>query len=242
MPSEKADIIARLQREILPLQGYKSSLLQRNAIALGPINDAFPGGVFPLGAVHEFVISDQPGAAPTAAFVMGIIAKLAESKGVALWISSSRTLFPPALSLFGINPDKIIFINLEKEYDCFWAMEEALKCDGLTAVVCETQNLSFTASRRFQLAVESSGVTGFILRNNPRSITTNACIARWKITSLNSQAENGLPGIGFPRWKVELLKVRNGKPGSWQIEFAAKQFRPIVDVPIIQEEKHKKTG
>lgn len=40
-------------------------------------------------------------------------------------------------------------------------MEEALKCGGLAAVVGEVQDISFTASRRLQLAVEQSGVTGF---------------------------------------------------------------------------------
>ena len=60
-----------------------------------------------------------------------------------------RTIFPPALKFFGIAPDKIIFIDLQKEKDILWAMEEALKCDGLAAVIGEMQELSFTASRRF---------------------------------------------------------------------------------------------
>ena len=42
-----------------------------------------------------------------------------------------RTIFPPALKSFGIAPDKIIFIDLKKEKEILWAMEEALKCDGL---------------------------------------------------------------------------------------------------------------
>ena len=64
-------------------------------------------------------------------------------------------------------------------------MEEALKCDGIAAVVGEIQELSFTVSRRLQLAVEQSRVTGFILRNNPRNLNTTACVTRWKITPLS---------------------------------------------------------
>jgi protein ImuA len=36
-----------------------------------------------------------------------------------------------------------------------------------------------------------------------------------------------MPGLGFARWNVELLKVRNGKPGSWQIEWGPTGFRTI---------------
>ena len=35
-----------------------------------------------------------------------------------------------------------------------WVIEEALKCEGLAAVIGEIKELSFTQSRRLQLAVE----------------------------------------------------------------------------------------
>lgn len=234
MPLSKADIIAKLQRDLLPLQGYKSALNRQGAIHLGPINDAFPNGIFPTGAIHEFILAKTEQTAATLGFVSGIVGKLAQSAGVTLWISSHRSVFPPGLAMFGIGPDKIIFIDLQNELDCFWAMEEALKCTGLTAVVCEAQNLSFTASRRFQLAVEQSGITGFMLRHMPRSLTANSCIARWRISSLKSQLHDMMPGVGFPRWNVELLKLRNGKQRSWQIEFAAGQFRQIDEEVIVK--------
>jgi len=36
-----------------------------------------------------------------------------------------------------------------------------------------------------------------------------------------------MPGLGFPRWNIELLKVRNGQPGSWEMEWAADRFIEI---------------
>ncbi len=121
-------------------------------------------------------------------------------------------------------------------------MEEALKCKGLSAVIGEIQELSFTASRRLQLAVEQSQVTGFILRRNPRSINTTACVTRWQITSVPSELAEDMPGVGFPRWNVELLKVRNGTPGRWQIEFAAGRFRHIPKIAAMPFIQKKKTG
>ena len=235
MALSKSHIIAQLQKDILPLQGFKKTNGTAVNVGWGEIDEAFPNRSFPSGAIHEFICTGPAYAASTKGFVTGIISALMKTGGCCIWISTARTLFPPALIQFGIDPDKIIFIDLQKERDVLWAMEESLKCNGLAAVVCEMCDISFTASRRLQLAVEQSRVTGFIIRHNPRNITTNACLTRWKIASLPSVVEDNMPGIGFPRWNVELLKVRNGKPGSWEIEWAAGRFRhytsPATSIP-----------
>jgi protein ImuA len=245
MPGTKADIILRLQKEILPLQGFKQSSNEAVLdIGFGPLKHAFPNNSFPLGAIHEFVSIGAEDASASTGFIAGVLSKLMKSGGAVLWIGSSRTLFPPALASFGIDPDKIIFIDLQNQRDVLWAMEEALKCDALAAVVGEMQELSFTVSRRFQLAVEQSRVTGFILRRNPRNLTTTACIARWKITSLPGTFDNDMPGVGFPHWNVELLKIRNGKPGTWQLKWIGKKFRHVPSIASIKslEEHQKKAG
>jgi protein ImuA len=230
-----------LQKEILPLQGFKPQPAGANPdTGLGPIEDAFPNGRFPTGAIHEFISGSAEQTAAAGGFIACILNALMQSSRVCIWISTARTLFPPALKFFGVEPDRMIFIDLQKERDVLWAMEEALKCEGLAAVIGETREIGFTASRRLQLAVEKSRVTGFVLRHFPnsprlplnlhpqRNINTTACIARWKITPLPTELEDGLPGIGFPRWQVELLKIRNGRPGIWRIEWSAGRFRTIT--------------
>ena len=241
MSTKRSDIIAQLQKSILPLQGFKSHLKLADA-GLGIINRAFPGVSFPVGAIHEFITNGKEDVAATTGFVAGMLGSLMRSGGAVIWIGGDQTVFPPALEYFGIAPDKVIFINLYKEKEILWVMEEALKCEGLAAVVGEVSQLSFTASRRLQLAVEQSQVTGFILRSNLHTNNTTASITRWKITHLPSVLEDRMPGVGFPRWNVDLLKVRNGVPSSWQVEFVAGAFRQIPGMMSIQTELHKKTG
>lgn len=243
MTSSKADIILRLQKEILPLQGYKPVKTHAGPGAVPSLfGNAFPGRVFPTGAVHEFVYHGNAEAAATSGFVSGILSSLMKESGVSIWISTGRMVFPPALRSFGIEPDKIIFIDIQKEKEIQWVIEEALKCDGLVAVIAEMRELGFKASRRLQLAVEKTKVTGFILRNDPQNMQTTACLTRWKISSRASHTRAGLPGLGFPTWKVELLKVRNGKPGSWEMEFAGGRLRPVSKAPIIPQRAKQKTG
>lgn len=243
MSGIKSDIITQLRKDILPLQRFKKNQGNNMVEPLpAAITNAFPNAEFPFGAIHEFIATSEEDVAASGGFITGILASLMSTDGATIWISSYRTIFPPALAAFGVPPDKIIFIDLKKEKEILWATEEALKCNGLSAVVGEITELSFTSSRRLQLAVEESKVTGFILRRNPRSINTTACITRWKITSLPSEPADDLPGVGFPRWSAELLRVRNGKPGKWQIEFTAGHFRNISKMAVLQQEKQKKTG
>ncbi|MEO7309904.1 MAG: Error-prone repair protein ImuA [Chitinophagaceae bacterium] len=243
MPLSTADIVAQLQKEILALQGFKKTANNRVLqTGLGALKQAFPNKEFPLGAVHEFIAAGAEAAAATGGFVSSLLASLMGNDGASVWISKKRTIFPPALMSFGIAPEKVIFIELQKEKDQLWAMEEALKCEGLSAVIGEIPELNFTASRRLQLAVEQSRVTGFILRNNPKLLNTTACVTRWKITPLPAALPDGMPGVGFPRWQVDLLKVRNGKPGSWDMEFSGGRLRQVSKLVAVYVQQQKKTG
>src|SRR5215211_2829640 len=240
MVPTKGDIISRLQKDILSLQGFKPASLDAGTVSgLGLIKHAFPNATFPLGVVHEFFCTGVEDGSSSCGFISGILSWLMKKGGTTVWISSSQNIFPPALKSFGIDPHRIIFIHLKKEKERLWTMEEALKCDSLSSVVGEIGQISFTESRRFQLAVEKSQVTAFLLRLNPKNFTT-ASVTRWKIQPLPSEQEMEVPGIGFPRWDVELLKVRNGYPGKWQMEWKSGEFQFIHQPLIVNTEAERK--
>lgn len=242
MPARNT-IFSELQQDILKMQGFKPSLHSGDVDpGLGPVNEAFPNATFPLGAVHELLVDNQESFAASGGFLAGILSSLMHKGGVCVWVSASAKVFPPALASFGLKPENIIFITLEKEKDILWTIEEALKCEGLAAVVGEVKELNFTASRRLQLAVEQSRVTGFILRQEGKRLQATATVCRWKITSLPGVVTDDFPGIGFPQWNIELLKVRNGKPGAWQLMWLNGKFKPVISDASILETQHRKTG
>lgn len=227
----KRELFQKLQQDILLWQGFKpvaSGKAER--IGLGDIEDAFPGGVFPKKAIHEFITVVPEHSAASDGFIAGLLAVLMENGAACVWASTSRRLFPASLGLFNVEPERIIFMDVKTEKDVLWITEEALKCEGLPAVVAEVNNLSLIESRRLQLAVESSGVTGFILRKDENKTASTVATARWRISPLPSQTEDGMPGLGFPRWQVELLKVRNGNPGNFVLEWAGEKFEEVKKV------------
>lgn len=243
MPDTRKDIINRLRKDILLWEGFKPPQAGNAGIfGLGPIENAFPNSIFPIGTIHELLCPTPEQTAATSGFITGILSSLMKQGGTCLWIGTSRKLFPAALPIFNVEPDRIIFIDLKREKDVLWATEEALKCQGLAAVIAELQDITFAQSRRLQLAVESSKVTGFILRNDLRKAKTSTCVARWQITPLPSKLEDGLPGVGFPRWQVELLKVRNGNPGTWGVEWVDGSFVSIDEKVTSNEVFERRAG
>jgi protein ImuA len=238
----KADILARLQREILSLQGFTPPILYPvDDAGLGQINQSFPNGIFPRSALHEFYCTGAEDTTASAGFISGLLSSLLHKGGVVIWIGASQTIFPPALLSFGIRPENVFFLHLKKEMDVLWAMEEALKCGAVAAVVAELRDLSFTASRRLQLVLEKAGGCCFLLRRNPKNLTT-AAVTRWQIKPMQSKTDDALPGVGYPCWQVHLLKVRNGRTGQWSLEWRKGQFRHLPKMAVLHREPQKKTG
>lgn len=220
----KKEIAKQLQAQINAMQGLGKVFGKAAEGRVGLFEEAFPNRVFPTGTVHEFQSFQAADAASTNGFIAALASTFLDRDGLCVWIGRNRKIFPPGLTYFGIRPERMIFIDLHKQQDLLWAIEEALKCDALTAVMGEIRELGFTESRRLQLAVERSGVTGFIHRYNPENANSVACTTRWQITPIASVIDDGLPGVGYSSWNVELRKVRNGRPDSWQIAWNGSQF------------------
>lgn len=226
----KKEMIRELREQLLAMQGFKRSVIGEEGIDFGlkAMASAFPCGILPTGAVHEFISPTAACATAANGFVSGLLSTLMSDNLSCVWVSTKRSLFPAGLSCFGIEPHKIIFIDVKKDKDALWVMEQALKCNALAAVVAELSGeVTFAQSQRLQLAVEESKVTGFLHRKRPRRENTLACVTRWKIRPASGLVYGGLPGVGLPVWEVRLEKIRNGRPGSWYFGWKDGAFIPV---------------
>ena len=186
--------------------------------AVPEIDEALPWRGLPLAALHEVENAgpvDGDGAAVT--FLAGILARLTPSRPL-LWCLQRPDLHLPGLALAGLDARRLVLLLAPKERDILWAMEEGLRSRAVAAVIGEVETLSTPASRRLQLAAESAGVTGFVLHRSAGSAGTSAAVTHWRITALPSMPVAGEPGIGRPRWRVELLRCRGGMPAAWDVE------------------------
>jgi protein ImuA len=56
MNATKEEIISKLRQDMLRWEGFRPPKTGvNNDLGLGPVATAFPEGVFPTGAIHEFI-------------------------------------------------------------------------------------------------------------------------------------------------------------------------------------------
>lgn len=196
---------------------------------IAAIDNHLPGRGLLLGAVHEFAGFglDLEEAALAAAVSARLLGRAQGTRqGEALWVARERDLYVRALPGSGCDPSRLLHLKTRRNDDTLWALEEALRCRSLAAIVGEVGPLDLTQSRRLQLAAEKSGVPALIIR---RSVSRNAhnwaaqpiaAQTRWRIHPAPSQGtetlRQSLPG--FARWRIDLWRCRGGRPGSWLIE------------------------
>ncbi len=211
---DRAALLADLRARIQRLEGLGGEGARTLPFGVPDLDSVFPAGGLPLGCLHE-VTGEGPGAGT--AFTAGLLAKLATAAAPVVWIVRGRDLHAAGLAAYGLTPDRLIAVRATRDADALWAMEEALRCKRLSAVLGEVGALDLTASRRLQLAAESSGVTGVLLQTGPRRSAASAAVTRWRIAPAPSEPLE--PGVGDPRWSVALERCRGGRPGVWLLEW-----------------------
>jgi protein ImuA len=186
-----------------------------------PALDAALEGGLPRGCLQEVIPADEGAAAAGfAAFLLGRLVKEAEGGGRGvLWASLGEgDLYPPALTIYGLDPGAVILLSAPSPGELLWAMEVALRSPALAGVVGEIDRLDLTAGRRLQLAAAAGGGVGFLLlrADRPAAAVSTAAL-RWRV------------GAGPDRtWHVELLRRRGGRPGAWILEKEDETDRLLV--------------
>ena len=213
-----------LRRYLAAAEGLGQAAGRVLPFGAAAVDRALPWGGLPLAALHEVENVGAMGEdGATTAFLAGILARCVPGRPV-LWCLCQPDLHAPGLARAGLSAKRLLLVRAPHERDLLWAMEEGLRSRALAAVVGEVETLSITASRRLQLAAETSGVTGFVLHRNAGTADASAAVTRWRVAALPSVQIPGEPGVGRPRWQVELLRCRGGMPGAWDVEVADAQW------------------
>lgn len=131
-------------------------------------------------------------------------------------ILESGRIHPPGLP--GID---LIHVEARDARDALWAMEEGLRCSGLSSVIGELWGdpaaLDFTATRRLAVAAERSGVHCWLVRLGGHANLSGARM-RWRVASAPSLANPLDPRApGTPVWDAELFRASGMAPGRWTV-------------------------
>jgi len=221
-PSPTSSRIEALRDCIQHLEHGKSRVRDVLPFGVKAMDAVLPNGGLVFGALHE-VAGGGNGAVDGAAAALFTAGIAARTKGKVLWCMTRPDLFAPAVAQAGLKPDRVIYLEAGDEKTVLACFEEGLRHGGLGAVVGEVARLSTTASRRLQLAAEGSGTIGIALRRWRRQSEASdfgqptAATTRWRISALPS-LPLPVPGVGRPRWLVELIRCRAGESADFELE------------------------
>ena len=162
---EPADATASVPRAIFP-SGFRG------------IDRLLPAGGIRSGSLIEWIGGPASGAATLAFAVAGRlrVARPELAAGPILVVDRPGRFHPPAVMPWlegppvgkpkagGAAVGAIVVVRPSRDEDEIWAIDQALRCPGVTAVLAWPKRVSNTALRRWQLAARGSGTVGFLVR------------------------------------------------------------------------------
>jgi protein ImuA len=179
----------------------------------------------PAGCIHEIEGAgwDAETGVAASSFAAALVTGRSEG-GAILWAVRDDAPYAPRLAAFGFDLDRVIFCRCRNDAEALAALEEALRTSGVTVAIGEVAHVTLTQSRRLHLICERAGGMGLLLRRQfhgaqaSRKPQGSAAATRWRIQSAPSEITE--PGLGPPRWRLDLLYRRGGMPASYLVEWS----------------------
>ncbi len=190
-------------------------------LGLAAVDGALGGGLL-RGALHEIAAVSEAHLAAATGFALG----LADKRKNFVWIAEDMALaesgapYGPGLDAFGLAPERLLSVAVAHRRDLMGAMEEALRCRTVGAVIGEVRHgaLDAIAVRRLSLAAAESGALAFLLRSAPQRDASTAA-TRWIVGAAPSSLHRRFE-FGPPRFAAQLIRNRRGPTASWIFEWS----------------------
>jgi protein ImuA len=220
--TETLDHLRRTLAQIDPAYRSVNAFGPSLSLRVAAVDDALGGGLA-LGALHELAPALPAHGGAAAGFALALAALARTPNRQVLWIQSAfaRTEagapYGLGLDCFGLPMDRVLVLVVARGSDVLWAMEEALKCRAVMAVIAEftddKHSTDLTALRRLSLAARAGGGLGLLLRHRT-SAAPSAAVTRWEVASALSLRDR-FGGLGRTTFSLSLTKNRYGPCGQW---------------------------
>jgi protein ImuA len=175
----------------------------------------------PGGLLHEVFSSEQRNSGAALGFTFGLARPLLTPSRPALiylqlTADTQEMGFPYAMGFasFGVGADQIVLGRVDTLTELLWAMEEAIACKAVAAVIAdiaqEHEMLDFKVSRRLSLRAAAARTSAFMLRYGSGR-EASAAKLRWRVMpAVSMEVEFDPLAPGPPRYSVTLEKSRLG--------------------------------
>jgi hypothetical protein len=212
MPPSLVELREQLRQIVEPLGGGWGIVSSGRSALDRLLGD----GGFRRGTLVEW-FADAPGAGATTLALVAARQAAAEARPVVVVDRSGR--FCPSAVAKAFDLRRLLVVRSPRLDEARWACDQALRTPGVGAVVAWTEEEDERWLRRWQLAAETSGALGLVVRHMPRQ--PEACFSqvRLRVVPLCGLSS----AVGGRRVRVEVLRRRQGGPGA------------VAEVPLYDE-------
>lgn len=207
-----------------------ASRAARGAVPFGihDIDTRLAQGGLALGQLHEIAPAREGDEPAALGFALALIARhLARIEGEVLVVAARGHPSPygHGLAGLGLDPGRVLLLEVEADRDAYRALEEGLRGRGLAALAgLVDAGLPLGQSRRLHLAAGETDRLLLVLRP-ARAESPNVAVTRWRVAA-GKALRDRFGCIERPCWQVDLDRSRNGRTGHWLLEWdhAAHRF------------------
>jgi protein ImuA len=142
-----------------PPPAYSANCISTGCQALDQL---LPRGGWSRGSLVEW-LADAPGSG-AGMLALAAARELHGEEGVVVVIDRTGTFYPPAAAAWRLDLAGAIVVHPASDKDEQWALDQALRCEHVAAVLAWPRRLDGRTFRRLQLAAEASGAVGLLVR------------------------------------------------------------------------------
>ncbi|MBN2475205.1 MAG: hypothetical protein JXB62_11390 [Pirellulales bacterium] len=200
--------IETLRRQISRLEGgQRPRDTAPVATGCGPLDRLLPERGLRRGTLVEWLAAGAGSGAETLA--LQAARQACRDGGTLIVLDRRREFYPPAAARLGIELERLMLVYATGEADNAWALDQALRCPGVAAIVAWPEQLDGRTFRRLQLAAEQGRGLGLLIRPPAARSEPSWADVRLLVEPLPaepSQAEKR-------RLRICLLRCRGGTDG-----------------------------
>jgi protein ImuA len=216
----RAQLLDSLRRRMGRLEIRR---LEEEGLSTGcPLLDKlFPREELWRGTLVEW-LAEHPGSGAGMLALM-VARQCSEEKSLVI-MDRARQFYPPSLAAWGIDLENLLVLRPRTESEELWALEQVLRSPSVGAVWAPLARIDVREFRRLQLAAESGGTVGLLIR--PADVRGEPSWAEVQFLVRPRASPAGW------RLHVEMTRSRGGTSGrsvELEINYQTGMAQPVIE-------------
>lgn len=204
--ADRQALLRTLQRQVQQFEKSRTAAVgEACSTGCQAFDRLLPAGGWQRGTLAEWFTPRSGGGAMALALALSRAA--AKSGGLVVVSDPKQQFYAPAAVALGFEPAQLVIVQPSSPAEELWALDQALRCEGVALVWASLPRLGDHDFRRLQLATEAGGTLGFLGR--PARARGQPA---W--SDMQFFVEPQTTAAGNRRLRVEVVRLRGGVAGA----------------------------